>query len=84
MDTRTGKIYDLNDEMAKNCETDRPLTPLSPKEYQAMLGHKAEDRPIELALVRFMAERMKLGAPVTLAVKNAFRCGYWAALGNQK
>jgi hypothetical protein len=58
-------------------------TALSPKEYQAMLGHKPEDRPVELALMRFEQERAALGAPVTIAIRNAFRLGFRAGAQSQ-
>lgn len=79
MDTSTGKIYEMTESEAKG----KKLTPMSPKEYQAMLGHREEDRPIELATLRFEASRKELGAPFNLAIKNAFRQGYRAALTDQ-
>ena len=52
-------------------------TMLTPKEYQALQDTPEQDRPIELALHRFWVE---LKAPFDIAIKNAFRCGYRAAL----
>jgi len=76
MNQDTGKIELFeNEEDARS----RRLTPLSPKEYQAMMGMPEEARPVELALLRFIGERKRLKAPVTLEVKNAFRLGYLAA-----
>jgi hypothetical protein len=80
MDTRTGKIYEMTEAEAK----EKRLTRLSPKEYQEMLGVPEEDRPVELALHRFWVERMQLKAPFNVAIKNAFRCGYRAALKDQQ
>jgi hypothetical protein len=77
MDTRTGKIHQMSD---ADAETRSHLTRLTSREHELIGKMPSEDRPRELALLRFIEEREKLGAPVTVALKNAFRLGYKAAL----
>lgn len=91
MNTRTGKIYNLSnfEPLTKHYDDDdrikvqpmlgHNLTQLSDKENE-VLGQLAEqDRPEQLALMRFIDERKRLGAPYGLSVQNAFRLGYRAA-----
>lgn len=76
MDIKTGKIelFETESDAEK-----RRRTPLSPKEYQAMMCFGEEQRPLELALMRFVEERKRLKAPNRPEVRNAFRLGWLAA-----
>lgn len=55
-------------------------TVLTPNEYLALQGISEDQRPAELALFRFIEDRKKLGAPIGIEVKNAFRVGFKSAL----
>lgn len=85
MDTRTGKIHEFTEELARSklAEADGRLTPLTPQEHMEMRGIPEADRPRELAVMRFCAERAKLRAVVTPQLKNAFRMGWKAAVESQ-
>lgn len=87
MDTGNGKIYELNDEESVKKAKEGimgKLTMLTPEEYSEMRGLNEEKRPAELAVMRFIAERIELKAPHGTEVRNAFRLGYEAALKDQK
>lgn len=88
MDTRTGKIYEMNvneEELLNEQKKlfNEALTKLKESEYKAIKDLPEDSRPLELALLRFIEERKKLGAPHGIEVKNAFRLGYQSALKDQ-
>jgi hypothetical protein len=86
MDTKSGMIHEMNeaDIEALKKAYDGRLTELNTAEHMAIKPFPQERRPEELALIRFLDEREKLGAPCGLWVQNAFRLGYLAALKDQK
>jgi len=75
MDIKTGKIEFL-------IETDSKVKGkvlVSPQEYQALHALPEQERPVELYLMRFCESRKRLGAPLTIAMKSAFRIGFLIA-----
>lgn len=49
---------------------------LTPAEYQKLAVIPEQNRPEELAVMRFTAERRLLGAPNNIHIQNAFRIGF--------
>lgn len=83
MDSRTGKIYQIEDiqtQLDLEALLGRKLIDLTPAEHNTLLEHSPEKRPEELAVMRFKETRKKLGANNGLAVLNAFRLGYRAGV----
>lgn len=76
MNTETGNIKRLKRGEAPPAGH----TVLTPDEFLGLQGVPEQQRPAELALMRFVADRKKLKAPVTLEIKNAFRIGFKSAL----
>ena len=83
MDSRTGKIYDLD--AATNIDQLKDMHPYRLVELDAdeasALKHLPEaERAEALALSRYIAQRKKLRAKCGAEVQNAFRNGYKAAV----
>lgn len=83
MQTDTGKIVMMDSSEAKEAALRERLTQLTQKEHALLLNIEEKDRPVELAVTRFIEERKRLKAPHGIEVKNAFRQGYLAALKDQ-
>ncbi len=82
MDDRTGKLYEFENESqkaSKESELNRRLVELTSVEHQLLKDIAEEDRPRELALMRYVQERKALGSKVDPWAKQAFRHGYDAA-----
>ena len=87
MDTRTGKIHEIENEKQKvelEARLNGTLTLLSNRENEILSRVTEQDRPLELALMRFIEERKRLDAPYGLAIQNAFRLGYQAAVKDRE
>lgn len=76
MNTETGEIKNL--EAATRSGWKR-MTELSREEQIFLSDIDSDQRPIELALRRFVKSRDGLGRKVGVFEKNAFRLGYQAA-----
>lgn len=77
MDTRTGKIADFEEHLKQGVPK-KYLKDLTPAELEMLLHVDEKDRPVVLAVDRFIRERQKLGAPAGIEVRNAFRLGFMA------
>jgi hypothetical protein len=87
MDTRTGKMYQFENEDEKKeieAELGRKLRELAPEEFNRLQSFSPEQRPEETALRRFIESRKALGAPHGLPIQNAFRLGYRASQDDAK
>lgn len=80
MDKSNGKIYSENELKEQSQEIQKRSTMLSPEEYKAMHGIPEQNRPMELALLRFIKKREQLGVTADSRLQNAFQLGYLAAL----
>lgn len=77
MDMETGKIHEMTEEAvqaAKNAMP--PLTPLTPDEHLMVLKVREEDRPMTLALHRFVSTQRKTAGSHSMAVRQAFCVGF--------
>ena len=78
MQTDTGKIVMMDSSEAKEAALRERLTQLTQKEHALLLNIEEKDRPVELAVTRFIEERKRLKAPHGDGLKHRLQAAVFA------